>query len=110
MSASEEIIQKVLIYIEKKDRGRLTVEDIAHHVYVSPAYLQCLFKESYGIGLAEYVRKKRLKLSCEMLQNTEKSVSDIAYEVGFAHESSFIRAFKKEFGITPGKARQKRSV
>lgn len=107
MSRENEIFKNVFIYIEENLPEKLTVEEIARHVYLSPTYLQSVFKENFGVPLAEYVRKQKLKRALDLLYNTEKKISDIAYDSGFEHESSFIRSFKREFGITPGEARRK---
>ena len=106
MRESEEILQEIVSYIDENITVKLTVEDIAAHSYMSQTYLQCLFKERYGMPLGEYVRKCRMKRSMELLA-TEERVSDIAYDIGFEHESSFVRSFKREFGMTPGEARRK---
>lgn len=106
MRESEVILQDIVSYIDDNITKKLTVENIAAHCYLSQTYLQCIFKQQYGIPLAEYVRKQRMKRSMELLA-TEKRVSDIAYDIGFEHESSFIRSFKREFGMTPGEARRK---
>lgn len=107
MSRENEIFKNVFIYIEENLPEKLTVEEIARHVYLSPTYLQFVFKENFGVPLAEYVRKQKLKRALDLLYNTEKKISDIAYDSGFEHESSFIRSFKREFGMTPGEARRK---
>ena len=106
MSNEKEITESIKEYIDDNLTQKLTVNDIARHVYLSPTYLQCLFKEAYGIPLAEYVRKQRLKKSLELLYDTGEKVSEIAYDIGFEHESSFIRSFKREFGLTPHEARK----
>lgn len=106
MSNEKEITESIKEYIDNNLTKKLTVNDVARHVYLSPAYLQHLFKEAYGIPLAEYVRKQRLKKSLELLYDTDEKVSDIAYDIGFEHESSFIRSFKREFGMTPGETRK----
>lgn len=102
MSKEDEIFKNVFSYIGDNLTEKLTVEEIAKHVYLSPTYLQSVFKENYGVPLAEYVRRQKLQKARELLYNTQKRISDIAYDCGFEHESSFIRSFKREFGMTPG--------
>lgn len=101
-----ESIVEVVNYIEDHIEERLTVEDIARQVYLSPGHLQRVFEFVYDIPLAEYVRSRKLHRSLEMLYETDAKISDIAYDTGFGHESSFIRSFKREFGVTPGEARK----
>lgn len=101
-----ERIEDVVNYIEENITEKLTVEDIAKQVYLSPGHLQRVFEFVFGIPIAEYVRKRKLQKSLEMLYNTDAKISDIAYDIGFGHESSYIRSFKREFGFTPGEARR----
>ena len=109
MKNMEHTLSDVIMYIEKNITDKLTVEEIARQVYMSPAHLHCVFKDFYGIPLAEYVRREKLKKSMCLLRETDEKISDIAYDVGFEHESSFIRSFKREFGITPGEVRKRGS-
>lgn len=99
-------IVNVVNYIEENITERLTVEEIAKQVYLSPVHLQRVFEFVFDMPIAEYVRSRKLQKSLEMLYCTDAKISDIAYDIGFGHESSFIRSFKREFGITPGEARK----
>ena len=57
-----------------------------------------------------YLTKWRLKLGAEFLQSTEDSVAEIAAAVGYASESAFNRAFKREFASPPAQFRRKRKA
>lgn len=59
MSKEDEIFKNVFSYIGDNLTEKLTVEEIAKHVYLSPTYLQSVFKENYGVPLAEYVSDDR---------------------------------------------------
>ncbi len=106
MKEENEMMSQVMQYIEAHVTEKLTAEKIAGKVYLSPTHLQREFESVFGISLSAYVRKQKLKRSLELLRNSELQISDIAYEVGFGHESSFIRAFKREYGKTPGEVRR----
>jgi len=58
----------------------------------------------------EYIRGQRLAHSLDTLFNTDLHIIDIAHEYGFQHEQSYIRAFIKEFGSTPGQARKAKII
>ena len=103
---TDEILDNVINYIEENICSKLTIEDIAAGVYISPAHLQRLFHITFGMTIAEYVRSRKMQKALELLYNTNRKVCDVAYDVGFEHESSFIRSFKREFGITPHEARK----
>ena len=53
----------------------------------------------------EYLREYRIKIADVMLTNTEKSVSEIAEACGFESVAYFCRAYKRQFGVSPGKRR-----
>lgn len=104
---TREILDDVTCYIEDNICSKLTVEDIAAKAYVSQPHLQRLFRITFGMTIAEYVRYRKLQRAAELLYDTDRKVCDIAYDVGFEHESSFIRSFKREFGVTPHEARKR---
>lgn len=57
-----------------------------------------------------YLTQWRLKLGAEILQSTEDSVAEVAAAVGYASESAFNRAFKREFDCPPAQFRRKRKA
>lgn len=65
------------------------------------------FKEQTGYTIVEYRNKKRMELATEMLKNTNKKIITIASELYYDSISYFLRAFKKEYGITPTEYREK---
>ena len=54
----------------------------------------------------ELLRKYRLSRGRQLLETTDLSISEIAYDVGFTAPSYFAKCFKDEFGISPGEVRQ----
>ena len=68
-------------------------------------FLQCLKKE-VGVNFSEYLIKVRIKNAKEMLLNTEGSVEDISYAVGYSDIKYFSRIFKKYMGVTPTEFRK----
>lgn len=103
---TNQVLDDVISYIDENICTKLTVEDIAANAYISPAHLQRLFHVTFGMTIAKYVHRQKLEKALELLYDTDRKVCDIAYDVGFEHESSFIRSFKREFGITPHEARK----
>lgn len=73
---------------------------------VSNSYLSTTFKETYGVGILQYTNELRIKLAKNMVLNTDKNIKDIALEVGFSSDISFIRVFKRYMKKTPGKMRK----
>ncbi|SHO52061.1 bifunctional transcriptional activator/DNA repair enzyme AdaA [Anaerocolumna xylanovorans] len=67
-----------------------------------------IFKEEYGVTLAEYVGNLRLEEAKRLLLETKDEIISIAYAVGFGGVSSFYRFFKNGTGVSPGVFRKNR--
>ncbi len=70
---------------------------------LSPAKLQKSFKYLYGHTVSDYVRDVRLMKSEELIKNTDMSISEIVYAVGFNSRSYFSKIFKKKYKLSPKK-------
>ena len=101
-----ELLEKVLINIEDGIRDGITSDDLADQFDLSSVHLQRLFKFAFKQTIAAYIRSRRLSACLEDLLKTDNNILDIALDYGFAYEQTFIRAFKSEFGITPGDLRK----
>ena len=84
-----------------------SVERIGEEIGLSRVQLYRKVKALTGQTPVELLRKARLERSRLLIEKTEKSVSEIAYEVGFTSPSYFNKCFKDEFGISPGAMREK---
>lgn len=85
----------------------LSVEEICRHFQISRATLYRLF-ETDG-GLAHYVREQRLNLAFRRLLSPaaqDDRLIDLAVGMRFSSDSTFIRAFRRKFGLTPGELRE----
>ncbi|MBM6803166.1 helix-turn-helix transcriptional regulator, partial [Mediterraneibacter glycyrrhizinilyticus] len=81
-------------------------EKLAALVYLSPGYLSAIFKEETGVTLNRFVREVRMNKAKELLENTNKKISQIAKEVGFSNSSYFCRSFREFFGASPESCRK----
>ena len=83
----------------------LSIEDLAADMNLSRVQLYRKVKSLTGSTPVELVRTARLNRAYQLLIATDKSVSEVAYEVGFTAPSYFTKCFKEEFGTLPGDAR-----
>ena len=98
------LIREVESYIsEYYCSDTFTVDSILKKTYTSYHRLNFLFKSIHGMTISEYIRNKRIEKSKEMIADNAKSISQIAYEIGYSSISNYILAFKKVYQITPGK-------
>mgnify|MGYP001809813370 FL=1 len=95
-------------FIERNLKNPVTIEDISRDAEYSPWHLQRLFREETGYAVKDYLRKRRLAAAARELAERDRNVLDVALDYGFGYEQSFIRAFEREFGVSPGVFRRKR--
>ncbi|WP_217560528.1 helix-turn-helix transcriptional regulator [Paenibacillus sp. GbtcB18] len=96
-----EVIERALIHIEGHFQQSLTVESVANTFNLSKYYFHRLFSAMMGCSLNQYILSRRLNASLTFIQNKNKSLTDIAYQLNFGTQASFTRAFKRQYGISP---------
>ncbi len=85
----------------------LKFEDIIHYFKFSKTYGYELFKKHFGESFRMCLRNVRLAKAEEALKHTSDSISEIAYQCGFAYLSTFSRVFKATYGDNPTTYRRK---
>ncbi len=86
--------------------GLPTVKYFADKVFLSPNYFGDLIKKETGKTAQEYIQNKLIDVAKEMIVGTDKTVSQIAYDLGFQYSQHFNRIFKKNVGYTPSEYRK----
>lgn len=84
----------------------VSVEDLAADLNLSRVQLYRKVKAVTGSSPVELLRTARLKRAYQLLLTTDKSVSEVAYDVGFTAPSYFTKCFKDEYGMLPGDVRK----
>lgn len=100
-----EVIENALIYIENNIQQPLTVGSVANRFNMSKYYFHRLFSAMMGCSLNQYILSRRLNASLTFIQNDHLSLTEIAYQLNFGTPSSFTRAFKRQYGISPSALR-----
>lgn len=95
------IVRKAKEYIDKHYAEAISVKDVADAVCISESYFKSVFKKSSGYSYSEYLTSVRIDQARKLLNTTEKSVMEIALDVGFQTPNSFSSLFKRETGLTP---------
>ncbi len=99
--ATQQLIRKAMAYIHAHFSGPITREEIAEHVGISADYLTDCFRQELGVTPIIYIRRYRIRQACELLQSSEKSITQVALAVGFTDSAHFTRTFQREMNITP---------
>jgi transcriptional regulator GlxA family with amidase domain len=92
-------IQKVVQVLS--ETPSLTLPELAHSCQMSASRLSHLFKDEIGTNVKNYRIDCRLQIAVAMLALTSTPIKEIAYTAGYCHCSSFVRAFKTHFGVSP---------
>ena len=90
----------------RQTKGNITLAETADMLGLSYTYLSSIFKEISGEGFVGYVNSYRVKYAQELLADRSRSIADIASITGFGSANTFIKVYKKYYGITPGKYRE----
>lgn len=96
----DERIINILTYINENLENDLSIENIAEKFYINRYYLMHNFKSQTGYTLHNYILQKRLA-KASMLIKSGIQMGIVAEKCGFQDYSSFVRAFKRDFGLSP---------
>ncbi len=103
-----DVIYKAVNYIKENYMNKITLEEVASHVYLSPSYFSKIFKDDMKCNFNTYVNQVRVERSKHLLLNENINLVDISNMVGYEDQSYFSKVFKKIVGVTPGKYRGSR--
>lgn len=102
-----DIKEKVMRMI-RKAKGDITLAECAEKLHYSTSYLGRILRCENNDSFSTYVAEQKLAYAKSLLEETERSVADIAKELNYANTQNFIRFFNKWVGMTPGKYRESR--
>lgn len=94
-------------YIYKNIHTRITVEDVALAVNLSPSYLSRLFKKEIGLSLSDYIRMRKIDQAKNLLRFSDYTYVEISNYLAFVSQSHFIMVFKQYEGVTPKEYRER---
>lgn len=102
-------LQTMMQYVHDHYAQELTLEEIAASASISKSSALHIFQSCIHTSPVAYLIQYRLKQAASQLCTTEKSISSIAEETGFASPGYFCRRFRQAYGITPNRYRRKQA-
>lgn len=102
-------VTEIMEYVSAHYGENITLKDLCSRYYCSLANISILFKGQTGVSFREYLRETRIKASCRLLTDGNKSIEEVADSVGYSDTRTYRRHFKEFFGVTPLKFRKKTS-
>lgn len=98
-------VKEALHYIHDNLDHPLSLNEIAEHIHLNPAYLSTLFRRVMNQSPISYINSVRIERAKLLLRSTDQSVNEIAASLGFAQDIYFYRLFKHHAKVTPNEYR-----
>lgn len=102
-------IFEIKVRIQSEYKKPLTLKGMSELYFFNEKYLGQLFRSETGMTFHEYLNKTRIEKARDLIESSDLSILDIAYDCGFGSVSYFNRVFKSSFGITPMEYRRIKS-
>lgn len=96
----DQVVQDMIVYIKNNINKDLSIDTLASKVFLSKYYLMRRFKSDQGQSIHSYIIKERLSYARELIKKG-MLLNDVCLECGYHNYSSFVRAFKKNYGLSP---------
>jgi AraC-like DNA-binding protein len=100
-SADREKLQAVKEYIDRNFLNPASLESLTRDFGLNEFKLKSGFKRMFETSPIKYLQGKRLTFAMSLLRDTNKSIKQIAHEIGYSHAANFTNAFVKKFGKAP---------
>lgn len=97
----EPLLADVFTYIEDHYAERISLQDVARAVHLTPGYLTTLVRQKTGRPVQEWIAERRLGRARRLLVETDLGVEEIANAAGYRDPAYFARQFKRAHGVTP---------
>ncbi len=102
--------RRVEEYIDENYTSRLSLPELAKRSFYNPSYFSRAFRKRFGLSLTDYITKKRVERSRQLLDSGCDSVESICVTCGFSDKSAFYRAFLKYEGISVSDYRKGKDI
>ena len=109
-NASSRQTAEAIDYVYAHLSERITVEEMAKAIKVSPSYLSRVFKKELGVSVSDYIRERKVDVAKGLLRYTDYSQVDIANKLAYSSQSHFIQQFRSLTGMTPKTYRNRNRI
>ncbi|MBC7958293.1 MAG: helix-turn-helix transcriptional regulator [Vallitaleaceae bacterium] len=103
-------LSNAILYLQSNFLEPIHIDDVAAISYLSTRQFARVFKKSFEMSPKEYLIKLRLDYACRLMEQSHKTISEVALESGFSDISFFSRIFKSKIGVSPKIYRKSRII
>lgn len=103
----DEQIKRAQLFIEENLAEKISIDDIAGMLLLSRRSLERRFKEATQNTIIEYVQRVKIEAAKKKFESSNKTISEVMYDVGYNDSKGFRNIFKKVTGLSPGEYRRK---
>ncbi len=97
----DSLVGAVLSYVLLNYKSITSISHLAAHFYVSESYICRSFKKGTNLTLTQYINSLKIKEACDLLKNTDKSLTEICFYVGYNSYAHFCNNFSRITGTNP---------
>ncbi len=105
--STSDIIAKATQYVRDNVEKRITLQDAADFVCLSPGYFSALFKKECGMGFVDLVNQTKMERACELIQENQYRISEISFMLSFQNAYYFSKVFRRHMGMSPTEYRHR---
>ena len=106
IDSNVQTVNEVHAFLTGNIQTRYSIEELSVKFHINQTTLKTTFKTVFGKPIAAYMKEYRIKQAKELLIHTDRSIAQIAAEVGYENQSKFTQAFKDETGMLPRECRR----
>lgn len=103
------LAQAALDRLQQEYRRPPLFSDLAHQIGTNQNKLKAVFKDAFGVTMAEYCLERRMREAQQLLLEASLTIAQVAERVGYEHQSSFAAAFCRHVGMSPREYRRHRA-
>lgn len=100
-SEAQRLVRSAMVFIHENFAEAISRREIARHVGITEDHLTFCFRQELGATPIEYLQRYRIKQAKQMLKESQRSITEIAMNVGFSDSGYFSRIFRRETGQSP---------
>lgn len=106
-SEAQRLVRKAMAYVQQNYQESLSRQDLARYVGMSDDYLTYCFRQELGMTPIAYLNRYRITQAKRLLKESDRTITQIALEVGFSDSGYFSRVFRREAGLSPDAFRRR---